>query len=77
MSSSCGNEVDGSRPVPYDTGAVAFVVILAVPTLYYLSIFKNLFETCLNITISLDTSISETLPEENIFSHPEAQLLLI
>lgn len=43
------------------------VLILAVPTFYYLALFKNVFETCLNIKISLDTISPKQMHEEK---HP-------
>ena len=65
-SASGGNQVDGSPPAP-STGAVAFVVILAVPTFYYLAVFKALFENFICIKISLDTISLKQIHEEK---HP-------
>ena len=63
--------LDPIRMSQSNTGAVAFVLILAVPIFWYLTLFKNVFETCLNIKISLDTVSLKQIHKEN---HPLTSL---
>ena len=58
-----GNQVDGLPLVLSNTGAAAFVSILAVPTGWYLALFKNLLENFICIKISLDTIFLKQIHE--------------
>ena len=44
-----------------NTGAVAFVLILAVPIFWYLSLFKNVFETYFNISRRAESALLRCL----------------
>ena len=50
-----------------NTDAVAFVLILAVPTFYYLALCKIFFETCFNIKIHPYTIFLQHIYEQKHF----------